>query len=47
MVFFEILTEAQAGDVVVDDEWTGLEEPDGTLLEYKLDDIRVRYTLMV
>ncbi|XP_008315462.1 transmembrane emp24 domain-containing protein 1b [Cynoglossus semilaevis] len=40
MVFFEILTEAQAGDVVVDDEWTGLEEPDGTLLEYKLDDIR-------
>ncbi|CAJ1053181.1 transmembrane emp24 domain-containing protein 1b [Xyrichtys novacula] len=39
-VFFEIIIEGQGGDVGGDDEWTGLEEPDGSLLEYKLDDIR-------
>ena len=42
MVFFEIIIEGQAGDVTGDEEWPGLEEPDGSLLEYKLDDIRVR-----
>ncbi|XP_017281077.1 transmembrane emp24 domain-containing protein 1b [Kryptolebias marmoratus] len=40
MVFFEIIIEGQGGDVGGDDEWPGLEEPDGNLLEYKLDDIR-------
>ncbi|XP_053273026.1 transmembrane emp24 domain-containing protein 1b [Pleuronectes platessa] len=40
MVFFEIIIEGQGGDVGGDDEWAGLEEPDGSLLEYKLDDIR-------
>ncbi|KAM7009441.1 transmembrane emp24 domain-containing protein 1b [Tautogolabrus adspersus] len=39
-VFFEIIIEGQGGDVGGDDEWAGLEEPDGSLLEYKLDDIR-------
>uniref|UniRef100_A0A3Q1FID3 Transmembrane p24 trafficking protein 1b n=1 Tax=Acanthochromis polyacanthus TaxID=80966 RepID=A0A3Q1FID3_9TELE len=42
MVFFEIIIEGQGGDVGGDDEWPGLEEPDGSLLEYKLEDIRVR-----
>lgn len=42
MVFFEIIIEGQGGDVGGDDEWAGLEEPDGSLLEYKLEDIRVR-----
>lgn len=42
MVFFEIIIEGQGGDVGGDDEWPGLEEADGSLLEYKLDDIRVR-----
>ncbi|TWW59524.1 transmembrane emp24 domain-containing protein 1b [Takifugu flavidus] len=40
MVFFEIIIEGQAGDVGGDEEWAGLEEPDGSLLEYKLEDIR-------
>ncbi|XP_047435503.1 transmembrane emp24 domain-containing protein 1b [Mugil cephalus] len=40
MVFFEIIIEGQGGDVGGDDEWAGLEEPDGSLLEYKLEDIR-------
>lgn len=47
MVFFEIIIEGQGGDVGGDDEWTGLEEPDGSLLEYKLEDIRVRRFLQV
>lgn len=42
MVFFEIIVEGQGGDVGGDEEWAGLEEPDGSLLEYKLEDIRVR-----
>lgn len=42
MVFFEIILEGQGGDVGGDEEWAGLEEPDGSLLEYKLEDIRVR-----
>uniref|UniRef100_A0A3B5MDN0 GOLD domain-containing protein n=1 Tax=Xiphophorus couchianus TaxID=32473 RepID=A0A3B5MDN0_9TELE len=40
MVFFEIIIEGQGGDVGGDDEFPGVEEPDGSLLEYKLDDIR-------
>ncbi|XP_026158277.1 transmembrane emp24 domain-containing protein 1b [Mastacembelus armatus] len=40
MVFFEIIIEGQGGDVGGDDEWAGLEETDGNLLEYKLEDIR-------
>lgn len=40
MVFFEIIIEGQGGDVGGDDEWAGLDEPDGSLLEYKLEDIR-------
>lgn len=42
MVFFEIIIEGQGGDVGGDEDWAGLEEPDGNLLEYKLEDIRVR-----
>lgn len=41
MVFFEIILEGQGGDVGGDEEWAGLEEPDASLLEYKLEDIRV------
>lgn len=38
-VFFEIIYESPVGDG--DDEWAGLDgEPEGSLLEYKLDDIR-------
>ncbi|XP_028304380.1 transmembrane emp24 domain-containing protein 1b [Gouania willdenowi] len=40
MVFFEIIVEGHAGDVGADEEWAGLEEPDGNLLDYKLEDIR-------
>ncbi|XP_056136588.1 transmembrane emp24 domain-containing protein 1b [Lampris incognitus] len=40
MVFFEVIIEGQGGDVGGDDEWAGLDEADGNLLEYKLDDIR-------
>lgn len=40
VVFFEIIIEGQGGDVGGDEEWAGLEEPDGSLLEYKLEDIR-------
>ncbi|KAF7223744.1 transmembrane emp24 domain-containing protein 1-like, partial [Nothobranchius furzeri] len=40
MVFFEIIVEGQGGDVGGVEEWQGLEEPDGSLLEYKLEDIR-------
>ncbi|XP_072319858.1 transmembrane emp24 domain-containing protein 1-like [Eucyclogobius newberryi] len=40
MVFFEIIVEGRGGDVGGDDEWAGMGEPDGSLLEYKLDDIR-------
>ncbi|XP_041642317.1 transmembrane emp24 domain-containing protein 1b [Cheilinus undulatus] len=40
MVFFEIIIEGQGGDVGGDEEWAGLDEPDGSLLEYKLEDIR-------
>ncbi|KAM4604421.1 transmembrane emp24 domain-containing protein 1b [Polymixia lowei] len=40
MVFFEVIIEGQGGDVGGDDEWAGLEEPEGSLLEYKLEDIR-------
>lgn len=40
MVFFEIIVEGRGGDVGGDDEWAGLEEPEGSLLEYKLEDIR-------
>lgn len=47
MVFFEIIVEGQAGDVGGDEEWAGLEEPDGSLLEYKLEDIRVSYLARV
>lgn len=39
MVFFEIIIEGK-GNVGGDDEWAGLEEPEGNMLEYKLDDIR-------
>lgn len=43
MVFFEIIVEGQGGDTAGDEDWTGLEETDGSLqLEYKLEDIRVR-----
>lgn len=42
IVFFEIIIDGQGGDVGGDEEWAGLEEPDGSLLEYKLEDIRVR-----
>lgn len=42
MVFFEIIVEGQAGDTAGDEDWAGLGEADGNLLEYKLDDIRVR-----
>lgn len=41
MVFFEVILEGQGGDVGGDEEWAGLEEPDASLLEYKLEDIRV------
>lgn len=34
--------EGQAGDTAGEEEWAGLGEADGNLLEYKLDDIRVR-----
>ncbi|KAM9313881.1 transmembrane emp24 domain-containing protein 1b isoform 2-T2 [Pholidichthys leucotaenia] len=40
MVFFEIIIDGQVGDVGGDEEWAGLEEPAGNLLEYKLEDIR-------
>ncbi|XP_075903948.1 transmembrane emp24 domain-containing protein 1b isoform X2 [Nelusetta ayraudi] len=40
MVFFEIIVEGQAGDTAGDEEWAGLGEADGNLLDYKLDDIR-------
>lgn len=40
MVFFEIIIEGPGGDVGGDEEWAGLEEPDGSMLEYKLEDIR-------
>ncbi|XP_076004291.1 transmembrane emp24 domain-containing protein 1b [Genypterus blacodes] len=40
MVFFEIIVEGQGGDVGGDEEWAGLEEPAGSMLEYKLEDIR-------
>ncbi|XP_038569933.1 transmembrane emp24 domain-containing protein 1b [Micropterus salmoides] len=40
IVFFEIIIDGQGGDVGGDEEWAGLEEPDGSLLEYKLEDIR-------
>ncbi|KAA8595091.1 transmembrane emp24 domain-containing protein 1b [Etheostoma spectabile] len=40
MVFFEIILEGQGGDVGGDEEWPGIEEPDGSVLEYKLEDIR-------
>uniref|UniRef100_A0A3Q0S8J3 Transmembrane p24 trafficking protein 1b n=1 Tax=Amphilophus citrinellus TaxID=61819 RepID=A0A3Q0S8J3_AMPCI len=46
MVFFEIIIEGQGGDVGGDDEWAGLEEPDGSLLEYKLEDIKVSFSTM-
>lgn len=39
-VFFEIIIEGQGGDVGGDEEWAGLDEPEGSLLEYKLEDIR-------
>ncbi|XP_046872841.1 transmembrane emp24 domain-containing protein 1b isoform X2 [Hypomesus transpacificus] len=39
-VFFEVILEKPAGDVGGDDEWAGLGTPEGTQLEYKLDDIR-------
>ncbi|KAK2815870.1 hypothetical protein Q5P01_026337 [Channa striata] len=40
MVFFEIIVEGQGGDEVGDEVWPGLEENEGSLLEYKLEDIR-------
>ncbi|XP_024115822.1 transmembrane emp24 domain-containing protein 1b [Oryzias melastigma] len=40
MVFFEILIEGQGGDTGGDEEWPTLDEPDGSLLEYKLEYIR-------
>ncbi|XP_029289886.1 transmembrane emp24 domain-containing protein 1b [Cottoperca gobio] len=40
MVFFEIIIDGHGGDVGGDEEWPGLEEPDGSVLEYKLEDIR-------
>ncbi|XP_034044778.1 transmembrane emp24 domain-containing protein 1b [Thalassophryne amazonica] len=38
-VFFEVIIEGQ-GDDMDEDEWAGLEVSDGSLLEYKLEDIR-------
>ncbi|RVE75612.1 hypothetical protein OJAV_G00000420 [Oryzias javanicus] len=40
MVFFEILIEGPGGDTGGDEEWPTLDEPDGSLLEYKLEYIR-------
>ncbi|XP_058495856.1 transmembrane emp24 domain-containing protein 1b [Solea solea] len=40
MVFFEIIIEGQAGDVAGEDDLADVEDSDGNLLEYKLDDIR-------
>ena len=42
IVFFEVIIEGQGGDTAMDEELGGLVEPDGSLLEYKLEDIRVR-----
>lgn len=47
MVFFEIIVEGQGGDVAGEEEWTGLEETDGSLLEYKLEDIRVSWVDLI
>ena len=41
-MFFEVIIEGQGGDTAMDEELGGLVEPDGSLLEYKLEDIRVR-----
>lgn len=41
MVFFEVILENAANDATVEDEWAGLGEPE-TMLEYKLEDIRVK-----
>ncbi|CAL8285630.1 unnamed protein product [Arctogadus glacialis] len=40
IVFFEVIIEGQGGDSAMDEELGGLVEPDGSLLEYKLEDIR-------
>ncbi|XP_069023921.1 transmembrane emp24 domain-containing protein 1b [Embiotoca jacksoni] len=40
MVFFEIIIEGQGGDTGGDEEWMGMVEPDGSQLDYKLEDIR-------
>uniref|UniRef100_A0A8C4ZBI5 GOLD domain-containing protein n=1 Tax=Gadus morhua TaxID=8049 RepID=A0A8C4ZBI5_GADMO len=40
IVFFEVIIEGQGGDTAMDEELGGLVEPDGSLLEYKLEDIR-------
>lgn len=45
MVFFEILIEGQGGDTGGDEEWPTLDEPDGSLLEYKLEYIRVKVSI--
>lgn len=39
-IFFEVIMEGPAGEVGGDDEWAGLGEPEGSQLEYKLEDIR-------
>ncbi|XP_061685161.1 transmembrane emp24 domain-containing protein 1b [Syngnathoides biaculeatus] len=40
MVFFELYVEGQRGDVDGGDEWTGSEELDENMLQYKLQDMR-------
>lgn len=42
MVFFEVILENSATDATVDEEWARLGDPEN-LLEYKLEDIRVKY----
>lgn len=45
MVFFEVILENAANDATAEDEWVGLGEPED-LLEYKLEDIRVKIQLL-
>ncbi|XP_031683881.1 uncharacterized protein LOC109880116 isoform X1 [Oncorhynchus kisutch] len=43
MVFFEVIVEGQPGDTWGDEEWADMAEPE-SMVEYKLEDIRVRRT---
>jgi hypothetical protein len=43
MVFFEVIVEGQPGDTWGDEEWADMAEPE-SIVEYKLEDIRVRRT---